>query len=424
MSHTRTRTIIHSVPKNSIGIQCYPANGGAPTAIWGNPVQQNGYDICTDATHKGPPYKSGGPLDIDHSYVEYHPTDKGWFYSRADNLVGGFKSFKGQFIPPTPSTFAYTKPDLTGWGAKGWARALPIRPVFNTDVFLYELKDIPDMLKSTYEGFKFLAGEFGKGRSLKFWGDQTLNVEFGMLPLYDDLKTILSLGERLDSMRGRILKGNRQRIHRKVPLLSRQDRTSTLSSGLNNELVMSPVNLTSQGVAYDPGKQGSILTITETRRNIWFEGVFRFHIPDSEINGPRWWILNAQLLGLFPDFYQIWKVTPWSWMFDWFYSWGDILHNLELMDEFGQVAEYAYVMCHDYIRVTNIAQHRIAYGHYSKTSDPRKYTTQEATASRVRETLQRQAASPYGFGLTWDSFNPFQLSVLAALGLSRSKFEL
>jgi hypothetical protein len=31
-------------------------------------------------------------------------------------------------------------------------------------------------------------------------------------------------------------------------------------------------------------------------------------------------------------------------------------------------------------------------------------------------------ASPFGFGLTWKDFDPFQLSILGALGLNRLRF--
>jgi len=39
----------------------------------------------------------------------------------------------------------------------------------------------------------------------------------------------------------------------------------------------------------------------------------------------------------------------------------------------------------------------------------------------IKRTRQRQRANPFGFGLTWDGLNSFQLSILAALGLSRGR---
>jgi hypothetical protein len=38
------------------------------------------------------------------------------------------------------------------------------------------------------------------------------------------------------------------------------------------------------------------------------------------------------------------------------------------------------------------------------------------------ERKYRVAASPFGFGYTWKDFNPFQLSILGALGVSRLRF--
>jgi hypothetical protein len=44
------------------------------------------------------------------------------------------------------------------------------------------------------------------------------------------------------------------------------------------------------------------------------------------------------------------------------------------------------------------------------------------TGVRTFERKYRVRASPFGFGLTWKDFDPFQLSILGALGVSRLRF--
>jgi len=41
------------------------------------------------------------------------------------------------------------------------------------------------------------------------------------------------------------------------------------------------------------------------------------------------------------------------------------------------------------------------------------------TLTLVAETKVRRPANPFGFGITWGGLSPFQLSIAAALGLSR-----
>jgi len=43
----------------------------------------------------------------------------------------------------------------------------------------------------------------------------------------------------------------------------------------------------------------------------------------------------------------------------------------------------------------------------------------ECGAIRLKETKERVTASPFGFGLTWDGFTPYQMAILAALGVTR-----
>jgi hypothetical protein len=46
----------------------------------------------------------------------------------------------------------------------------------------------------------------------------------------------------------------------------------------------------------------------------------------------------------------------------------------------------------------------------------------ESVGTVVSNRKYRVKASPFGFGYTWKDFDPFQLSILGALGVSRLRF--
>ncbi len=377
--------------------------------------KKNLYDVCTDQVHPGPPYKSGGPLSIQHLHMEMFKSSPHMY--RRNYVVSGNKNFEGQFyasqnfVAPTPGFSS-----LSGWGARGWNRALPVKPVLNIGQFLIELKDAPQMAKTTYEWFSQFKGSKWSGRSAAFWGDQILNYGFGWKPFINDLWNMVNVAKTLDDKRNFILRNNHKRLHRKIQLYTFHDfklESSTTGNGL-----IGPGDTT--GLTILGGGQDVTL---ETDDNIWFEGKFSFNIPERFLYGPASPVLDLGLLGLYPDLNLIWKVTPWTWLLDWFSSVGDILGNVSQMWEYGQVADYAYVMRHQkYVRSV-YATSRISSGSYNSSSTPVTLLPFSAQTISTSEYLQRSVASPYGFGLTWAGFNPFQLSILAALGLSRSKFE-
>jgi hypothetical protein len=75
-----------------------------------------------------------------------------------------------------------------------------------------------------------------------------------------------------------------------------------------------------------------------------------------------------------------------------------------------QVLAYGYMMEHTIEKYT----YHFVGPHKLKTKkDPDPVTL-------VRESKIRRRATPYGFGITWDGFSSFQLSILAALGLSKT----
>lgn len=113
------------------------------------------------------------------------------------------------------------------------------------------------------------------------------------------------------------------------------------------------------------------------------------------------------LYGVAPTPDVLWNLAPWSWAVDWFANIGDVIENASNALLYSQVLRYGYVM--ETTTVTDT---------YTLESPNFKGGSRFITSLETI-TKKRVKASPYGFGLTWDGFNTYQLSILAALGISR-----
>jgi hypothetical protein len=116
----------------------------------------------------------------------------------------------------------------------------------------------------------------------------------------------------------------------------------------------------------------------------------------------------------------LWELAPWSWAVDWFTNTGDVINNISQFAGSGLVLRYGYLM--EESIVTDIYS---LEGHSWKSG----LAGRPNTLSRVKipnsvyitHVKQRIRANPYGFGVTWDALSAFQLSILAALGISRDR---
>jgi hypothetical protein len=163
--------------------------------------------------------------------------------------------------------------------------------------------------------------------------------------------------------------------------------------------------------------QPHLLKETAFFRRTWFSGAFTYHLPigynshDAVIRaGSR----AGPLLGLelTPD--TLWNAAPWTWALDWVSNAGDVVSNLSDWATDGLVLKWGYLMEHTVSEIT-FALDRPARIH-TKYGGPRSVPV---TSVRV-ELKRRVKATPFGFGLSWNSFSNRQLAIAAALGLTHS----
>lgn len=391
----------------------------------------SGLHSCIDETHPGPPYRSGGPLAVAKKKVyiqrfsgfsaHYHPT-LGWY--------DGF-----MYIPPYIPSPEPSKTNLSGWGAKGWNRTIPLHPIYQLGVSIGELKDFPGMVSQTLRGFRALrnfpsaaAGGFRSVREFlrhaskapRSAGDAYLYGAFGLAPMLQDLLFLLRMREKLERKLRWLRNKNGKSVRRKVELNS-VDYWENIPRNAARSTTVGPIL---SSYLYPAGQSDSqpfpIRKLYQQR--IWYSAKYRIRIPELDHwrpgDAPPMG-LSADLLGLSPDPAIIYKLMPWSWLLDWFTSVGAVISNIYIRSKAQVLAEYAYVMC----RETLTYECPGAVTVHSGTYGVPKWTGGDLSFAGVSRTIYefrtREVANPYGFGLTFASLSAYQWSILVALGLSR-----
>lgn len=235
-----------------------------------------------------------------------------------------------------------------------------------------------------------------------------LNLVFGWLPLVQEVKNVSYAAQRQDELWNQYLKDAGKTIRRSYEFPVVRSQTPIATSSMS-------VPYPAMGYAAVGGQSGTRTRTRHVYQRRWFDGAFSYYIPGRELEGPWGSLVDAAykaraVYGATLDPEVLWNLAPWSWAADWFVNAGSLISNVSDMAIDGLVMRYGYMMEH-----TIVADELRVTGGVLKNGDrlpPR-------SVYQVTETKQRIAASPYGFGLTWEGFSPRQLSILAALGFSR-----
>jgi hypothetical protein len=334
-----------------------------------------------------------------------------WRISNGSSWPIGY-SYEGHFLPVNPTNLAIywssvpnpssSETLLKSLGTTAVARCKPTNPAANLSVSLAELwrEGIP------------------KAPGLSTWKDRTnlargagseyLNTVFGWLPLVNDIEDVARAMSLQDKIWRQYQRDSGRVIRRQYSFPT--EKTTTELSKVAGQRPWPTTNFQ---------VDSTLGTLTKTRttlRDRWFSGAFTYYLPKAEGDGPTAKWFNAlqkakTVYGLTLDPEVVWNLAPWSWAADWFSNTGDTIANITDTITDGLVMHYGYVM-----------EHVVEYDEYSLMGyRPHKGSLDHDLGFVVvRETKQRLRASPYGFGLTWESFSPKQLAILAALGLSKT----
>lgn len=309
------------------------------------------------------------------------------------------------YLPTTAGVLDYppqslsSKDDLMEKGATAIARCSPTNSPADLATFLGELvKDgLPSAIGSTWKNTT--------DRARKKGADEYLNIQFGWLPLFRDMKKVADSIVHAESVLAQFERDAGKMVRRKYRFSSEKHVEET-SLGIQSPL------LSGVGVSALAQHAHEVVRTRETVREISFSGGFTYHLPsgyDSRNKMTRTAARASHLLGAKPTPDVIWNIAPWSWAVDWFANVGDVLKNVTNFVEYGLILRYGYIT--ETVTVTD------TYSQVPGTGSPGAISA--APCVLRTKSIQRFGASPFGFGVNWDGLSSFQLSILAALGISK-----
>jgi hypothetical protein len=447
-SRSRYQVIPNGVTKFTMGRFEVKTSGNAPSETWerhgisGNlenltpQFPHSHWKLCFDENHSPQPTQ-GGPLRI--QVVDFSPmlgtvTESGTFYNRDNNFryVGGF-SFRGtSFLPPgfylpgaTDSQKRESLPSMTDRASSVYNGAKPKIQQVGALNALYELRELPSMLRTTALGFHELwtaaggrpsaSGLMAPSRGDRYYPgvqDHFLNHQFGWVPFIGDVRRMINTYYNADNHIRRISADNGRSVRRRFAL---KDVVSETVVASNNAGFHFPILFDSTMFKEPGGKATGIITDRVIAKT-WGSGKFRYYKPEFDLDGPDYSSGMNQarrllsLYGVRVNPSNLYQAIPWSWAVDWFTNTGDYVSRLSDIMSDGLMAEYFYAM-HSEDRV------RTFRSEYPLNT---RYVSCE-TSIRMSSKQRVEASSPLGFSLSWGNLSPRQIAIAAALGISAAE---
>jgi len=345
----------------------------------------------------------GGPFKTVKNYIEVKPHHVRYSGPRQTTYT---PVYVGPSVPYVANNAGYaeaapmSETDMDTLGATAVARCKPTNSAFDASVFVGEL------MREGLPRFGPSADWKNRISAAKAAGDDYLNIQFGWQPLVDGVNDFLDASKRSYSALTQMRRDSGRVVRRRYMF---EDETSVSVTDL-------PVGQMFPGgnwYQYTPTTARELKV--ETLRKCWFSGAFVYHVPDS-LQGESAMAELAAVAELnfgvafTPE--TLWNLTPWSWAADWFSNAGDVISNLSDSQRYGLIMPYGYIM-------VNTIQKR-TYS-VSGVSDYGGSGNVPGSITFVTESKQRGKANPFGFGVSDGDLDPGQISILAALGLSRSR---
>lgn len=317
---------------------------------------------------------------------------------------------------PGPPNIESSDAALNALGATAIARCKPTSSAASLSVALGELFN---------EGLPRVVGHSlweTRLKDIRKSGDEYLNVQFGWLPLVDDVKSVATAVSNSEKIMRQYERDAGRVVRRRYEFpLIRETSSPVLVRAQTHPFFpgvsASPGGLSSAMLRAWGATSTSLSTIpmySETSKEIrrWFSGAFTYYLPRgynsrNKVAKAAEWMDKVLGIELTPE--TLWNLTPWSWAADWVGNIGDVLSNVSDYSTDGLVLRYGYMMEHSISKITYILPNVAFKGRPPVT----------ITQTHVREVKKRVAASPFGFGLTFDSFSTKQKAILAALGITR-----
>lgn len=288
-----------------------------------------------------------------------------------------------------PSSLGTDRLFLMGLGSTAIAKSIPDVPDFSLPRFIGELRQGLPKVPLTI---------IGSGRKARDVGSEYLNYQFGLMPTISDLQKLFEL--LMSPGAKDVVENNLDREFRVRKVLAKGETT------VNTDLTFTSEMYTS---FYQVSRRNKVTSSRTQSYRIWSSCSFKYF----QVRRLNQLItdLEQQLgMGVIPTLIDFWNLIPWSWFVDWFTNLNDVITNLSYLGKDGLHLQRGYIMG-TYVDAETLRHTGTINGVPFETIGTVRY-----------ERKYRVKASPFGFGLTWEDFDPFQMSILAALGISKLRF--
>jgi hypothetical protein len=350
----------------------------------------------------------GGDFEVvkrdyrEYSDVPYRIQVQSPHYGRSGTYQWAWKT--NPVVGDWPANPASSDATLAVAGTRMIKAVIPTNPLSGLTVALGELKrdGIPSLIGiNTWENRTKLA----RGA-----GSEYLNYQFGWLPLVSDIRKFNRAVTDRDKILRQYERNSGKRVRRRLEETQTVEITTSVNT-LESPTPILPSYLYKNAL-------GTLTTTTITKRRRWLAACFTYYLaPQSGSFSKRNEQLANKLYGTRVTPSTVWELAPWSWATDWVFNTGDVLHNVSAFANDGLVMPYAYIM-----EEASVEKHIKLEGvSYKSVYAPGGFTP-PTTMGQVFTTTSKKRirATPFGFGLNPLLFTGRQLSILAALGLSRS----
>jgi len=286
--------------------------------------------------------------------------------------------------------------DEDNYQSEAWDRLRPDKPSMDIPLAIYELKDVPGMLRQ-----RFLRN------GLSEIGNYYLALKFGWEPLLRDIINFTVNMFALKKAYDQLLRDEGKPIRRRVTLNSVDNRTS---DEVGQGYGVFPIDFTTQMFAEVPFYKDYVLWGKKT----WAVGQFQYFLPP----GPRDWEwtarMKAKILGLYPSPATVYRAIPWTWLIDSYFvnigTWINNVSGTSTADSL--VCNYGYIMQHKFV-------HGVREGHCAFNKPGGGTNTAFAMTKRIYESKGRAVIGSFGPTVNDGNISNSQLAILGALGLSR-----
>jgi hypothetical protein len=288
-----------------------------------------------------------------------------------------------------------TDEELATLGASLVSKLAPTAPHNSVFTSLGELRN--DGLPSI-PFLSFLKG----GKLPEKVGGEYLNYQFGIAPTISDVKSIHETVQKADKLWKQYLRDSGRLVRRRMDM----DPETTVEHGVLAEgSAYAPLNTTSTYWS----SVGPVEHNTTTTRKRWYSAAYMYYVDESSLSGMDGWLERAHYLyGWKPTPSAAYNLTAWTWLLDWFTNTGDVIDNISLYLEDPFLTRWAYIMEETSV-VREVTQNL-------RDNEGRAYVAGVRYTTNIKK---RRRVNPFHMGFKGEALTGHQLSILAALGMTK-----